>query len=107
MVRLKADTTYGSSEREARRDLHDPGVARQARDRSEGRRIADVAVRQPEVDGVEDVEDVPAQRGGEALPEVDAPLDRQVDVLEARAGEPVAQLVAEDARRHRREGGDV
>ena len=69
--------------------------------------VADVAVRQAEVDGVEHVEDVPPQRRREALTETDLALQRQIEVLEARTGQPVAQLVAERAGRHGLKRGDV
>src|ERR1700738_3004780 len=53
-----------SSEREACSDLHDARIARETRDRPECGGVADVPVRQAEVHRVEDVENVPPQRGG-------------------------------------------
>src|SRR5262245_65057540 len=88
-------------EGEARRYLHDARIARQARDRAERRGVADIAVRQAEIDRVEYVEDVPAERRREALTETDVPLEREIEVLEPRPGEAIAQLVAERAGRHR------
>src|SRR5439155_24967870 len=94
-------------ESEPRRYLHDARIARQARDRPERCSVADVAVRQAEIDGVEHVEDVPSQRRRQALIEADVALEREVEVLETRTGEPVAQLVAERAGRHGLERGQV
>src|SRR5215831_4598428 len=92
-----------SSEREPDGDLHRARIARQTRDRPERRRAADVAVRQPEIDRVEDVEDVPPESRAEAWAEAHQPLHREIHVLESRPGQAVALLVAEGARRHRLE----
>src|SRR5689334_754792 len=82
-------------EREPRRDLHRPRIACETRDRAERRRGRRIAVRQAEVDGVEHVEDVPAQRDPESRVRANRPLYREVQILEARAVEAIALLVAE------------
>src|SRR5437899_9256691 len=104
-----AKTDYSDTllEDESKRDLHDARIARQARDRAERRGIADVPVRQAEVDRVEHVEDVPAQRGRQFLAKAEVPLQGQIEVLEPRTAEPVAELIAEHAGGHRREGCQV
>src|SRR5689334_2181699 len=94
-------------EREADSDLHDPWIARQAGNGAERGRVADVAIRQAVVDGVEQIEDVPPQRRRRLLVEADLTLDGEIEILEPGPGEAIAQLVAEHARGDRREGGDV
>src|SRR3954454_12213795 len=87
-------------ERQAQRQLHRARIARQARDRPERRRRGDVLVRDPEVDGVEQIEDVPAQVRRDAAAQPDLPLDGHVEVLESGSVELIAPFVPERAGRH-------
>ena len=89
-----------ASERKTKRELHHARIAGEPRNRS-ARAVADVRVGQPELVGVEDVEDLPADLDRPVGTDSEPPMDGRVDVEQAGPPQDVAPGVAEGSGRHR------
>src|SRR5204862_6986708 len=81
------------------RELHHARIAGETLNRAE-RAVADVRIRQPELDGVEQVEDFPPQLDRRLTRDREPPLQRRVDVEQPRSAQDITARVAERARRH-------
>src|SRR3954471_4535739 len=85
------------SECKSERELHDPGVTRQAGDGADRGCVRHVPVRQTEVGRVEQIEYVPPQRPRVAAAELNQPLQGHIVALVAWTSQAISELVAEHA----------